>query len=296
MAEKSKIASIIELTKPRLTAMALFSGAVGFVAGTYDNQDVAWLPFFYTVIGLAFVGAASNIYNQAMEVELDRQMKRTEDRPIVEGRVSKTEAYTVGTVCLIIGYALLFKLLSSLVANLALATFLSYVAIYTPMKTKSFLNTIVGAFPGALPTFTGFVAARGLVDYPAFMVFTFLFVWQLPHFFSIASIYKEDYKNAGYKMMSLYDETGKQAVALIVVGNLALIASSYLPMQYIVEKGSVFYCLLATVGNAAMFILTLLLVKNREKHMKKYFYASIIYLPYILILLMIFRGLPVTAV
>lgn len=296
MAEKSKAASIFELIKPRLTAMALFSGAVGFVAGTYQHQMPKWLLFFYTVIGLAFVGAASNITNQAMEVELDRQMKRTEGRPIVTNRVTKSEAYLVAGICLIIGYALLFFAVQPLVAHLALATYLSYVVIYTPMKTKSFLNTIVGAFPGALPTFTGFVAARGEADYAAFTVFTFLFIWQLPHFFSIAWIYKEDYQRAGYKMMSLYDETGKQAVALILVGNLALIASSYLPMYYMEPKSSVFYALLTTVGNVFMFILTLMLVKNREKHMKAYFYASIIYLPYILILLMFFRGLPLNHV
>lgn len=298
--QPSKIASVIELIKPRLTAMALFSGAVGYVAGTDPDQDFNWMRLIHIVIGLGFVGAASNITNQAMEVELDAQMERTKDRPIVTGRVSKREAYIIGLISLVIGIVYLNATIHSFIMYLSLATYLSYIVVYTPMKTKSAFNTIIGAIPGALPIFTGWVAARNIAndgsiihgDYTSIFIFAFLFVWQLPHFFSIAWIYKDDYKNAGYKMISYYDDSGKPTIILIFVTNLAMMIISYSPLYFMGDKQGILYAILLTAGNVACFIISIMLMVNRERFMKWYFYASIIYLPYVLILLMIFRSTP----
>lgn len=284
--------------------MALFSGAVGYVAGTNPEADFNWWRLLHIVLGLALVGAASNITNQAMEVKLDAQMERTKDRPIPTGRVSKTEAYTVAFICLAAGLIYLHIAVHFYIMVFSLATYLSYIVVYTPMKTKSALNTIIGAVPGALPIFTGWLAARNIDndgnimhgDSSALFIFAFLFVWQLPHFFSIAWIYKDDYKKAGYKMISYYDEKGLQTIVLIFITNIAMIIVSYSPLYFMDEQQGILYAVALTFANIGVFIISLLLILNREKFMKWYFYASIIYLPYVLILLMIFRSVPDTII
>jgi heme o synthase len=282
-----KILNYIELVKPRLTAMALFSGAIGYLAALSPTVDIPWLTLFHLVTALAFVGAASNIMNQAMEHKLDAMMDRTVDRPIPSGRVHKENAQILSIICLIIGLLYLQIKFDSLITFLGFLTFLSYVVIYTPMKTRSSLNTVVGALPGALPILTGWVACREQPDFQGFVVFSIIFVWQLPHFFSIAWIYKEDYKRAGYKMMSLYDDTGKQAVVLIIVGTLGLIAVSFLP--FLVRHTGDLYLIGSFPANALLLTTSLLLIKDRNKYMKLYFYGSITWLPYMLTLMVFDR-------
>lgn len=285
--DMQKVGYYIELVKPRLTAMALFSGAVGYVAAVPAGVPIQWLTVFHLVIALGFVGAASNIMNQAMEHNLDKIMSRTSDRPIPSGRVEEMEAKALSIVCAVIGLIYLYVMFVPLVALLAFFTFISYVCIYTPMKTKSSMNTIVGAFPGALPLLTGWVAYREVADFQGFSVFAIIFVWQLPHFFSIAWIYKEDYMNAGYKMISLYDKTGKQAVVLINIGTIALGFTSMIP--FLVGLTGFLYFFGTVFANVLNMMTALLLIKDRNKYMKLYFYASIIWLPFVLTLLMIDR-------
>jgi len=284
-----KVGYYIELVKPRLTAMALFSGAVGYVAAVYAGHRINWELVTHLVIALGFVGAASNIMNQVLEHKLDSLMERTSGRPIPTGRVDAIEASILGMVCLVIGLAYLYYKFHPLVTFLALLTFVSYVCVYTPMKTKSSLNTIVGALPGALPALTGWVAYRQNMDFHGFTLFAIIFVWQLPHFFSIAWIYKEDYKRAGYKMISLYDDTGKQAVMLILLGTISLIAVSFLPSIMNPPHTGVFYFIGTFMANALLLVTALLLFKDRNKYMKLYFYGSITWLPFVLTLMMLDR-------
>jgi len=284
-----KISNYIELIKPRLTALALFSGSVGYVAAVKGGAPIPWLSVMHLTIALGFVGAASNIMNQAMEHKLDILMDRTAGRPIPTGRVKSIEARVVSILLLVIGLVYLQLIFGSLVMSLALFTFLSYVVLYTPMKTKTSLNTIVGAFPGALPTLTGWVACRGVADFQGFVVFAILFIWQLPHFFSIAWIFKDDYQRAGYKMISLYDKTGRQAVILIVVGTLALIPVSFMPCLELVGHTGEIYFISTFVADGMFLFTALLLIKDRVKYMKMYFYASIIWLPFVLTLMMLDR-------
>jgi protoheme IX farnesyltransferase len=285
--DMQKVSYYIELVKPKLTAMALLSGALGYLAAASPGQDIPWITVVHLVLALALVGAASNIMNQAMEHKLDSIMDRTSDRPIPSGKVEAQEAKIFSVICLVAGLVYLQLYFEPLVVLLAFLTYISYVLIYTPMKTKSSLNTVAGAFPGALPVLIGWVACRGEPDFHGFVVFAVVFIWQLPHFFSIAWIYKEDYKKAGYKMMSLYDETGKQAVILIVVGTLGLIAVSFIP--FLVKHTGDLYLVGCFPANALLLATSLLLLKDRNKYMKLYFYGSITWLPYILILMVVDR-------
>jgi protoheme IX farnesyltransferase len=285
----SKLGDYVELIKPRLTALALFSGSVGYVAAVPGGVPIPWLEVLHLTIALGFVGAASNIMNQAMEHRLDTLMDRTAGRPIPTGRIKVAEAKVASLLSLIIGLGYLQLIFDAKVTALALVTFLSYVVLYTPMKTKTSLNTIVGAFPGALPTLCGWVACRGNADFQGFVLFAILFVWQLPHFFSIAWIFKDDYRKAGYKMISLYDRSGRQAVALIVIGTLGLIPLSFMPcLEFVGHTGDIYF-LGTFVADAMFFFTALLLIKDRAKYMKMYFYASIIWLPFVLTLMMLDR-------
>ncbi|EDM27601.1 protoheme IX farnesyltransferase [Lentisphaera araneosa HTCC2155] len=291
-----RVKSFIELTKPRLSAMAVFSGSAGYVMARDPNMSFSmqnYLGLLWLTLGLSFVGAASNIVNQAVEHKLDKKMDRTADRPIPSGRVQMGEALFFGHICLAIGLYILFHFFRPEVGYLALFTYVTYVFMYTPMKTKTALNTIAGAFPGAFPILTGWVANSNndfhtlpQTEWWGFFPFAIVFVWQLPHFFSIAWIYKEDYQRAGYKMMSLYDETGKQAVILIFVGTLGLMAVSLMPYMYKMSNG--WYFLSACILNAGFLCSSVLLLINRERFMKQYFYASIIYLPLIVLALIFF--------
>ena len=285
----------IEMTKPRLSAMAVFSGSAGYVMARDPNKSFFVMEniieLIWLTIGLSFVGAASNVVNMAMEHKLDSQMDRTADRPIPTGRVKKGEAMIFGHVCLALGLAVLFFFFRKQVGYLALFTYVTYVFMYTPMKTRTALNTIAGAFPGAFPILTGWIAHSDngfhtQTEWFGFFPFAIVFVWQLPHFFSIAWIYKEDYKKAGYKMMSLYDESGKQAVILIFVGTLGLIAVSMLPYMYPMCNG--YYFISAIILNAGLLCSSILLLVDRNRFMKQYFYASIIYLPLIVLALIFF--------
>ncbi len=286
-----KINYYIELIKPRLTIMALFSGAVGYVAAVYPDSEIDWLELTHLVIGLGFVGAASDIINQVMEHKLDGIMERTSGRPIPTGRVATKEAWILGSISLVVGLIYLYYWFSAkpLITFLAFLTFFSYVAVYTPMKTRSTLNTVVGALPGALPILTGWIAYRGMMDFHGYTIFAILFIWQLPHFFSIAWIYKDDYRKAGYKMVSLYDDSGKQAVSLIILGTIALIAISFVPFLGKTPHTGIIYFIGTFTANSLLLVTSLLLLKNREKYMKLYFYGSISWLPFVLTLMMIDR-------
>ena len=292
-----KLALYLELSKPRLSALAVFSGLTGYVMARDPNVSFAaanWLELFYLFCGLSFVGVASNMVNQALEGGLDSRMDRTKERPIPSGRITSKETFLVGFISLVIGLYILNHFFRSEVAWLNLFTFISYVAIYTPMKTRTAMNTIVGAFPGAFPILSGWIAHSNNdfhlypnnTEWFGFFPFALVFIWQLPHFFSIAWIYKEDYARAGYKMMSLYDRSGKQAVVLIFVGTIGTIAVSYLPFVY--DMCDVLYFFSACLLNCYLLISSILLMKDREKYMKQYFYASIIWLPAILTAMLIF--------
>ena len=283
---KSSLKGYIELTKPRITVMALISAAIGYACGQKFNPvPIGYMPMLHLLVGLSFIGAASNTLNQAYEVNLDKSMNRTLDRPIPSGRVSLKNGYLFGIGCFVIGMVYLLVFSSLQVAFLAFLTIFSYVLVYTPLKTRTSLNTVAGAFPGAFPVLTGWCAGFGDMHFNGLLIFFIVFVWQLPHFFSISWIYKEDYKNGGYKMMSLYDETGWQAVFLILLGTVSLVPVSILP--YVYQMASDFYFFTAILCNCFFLASGLLLLINRNKFMKQYFYASIIYLPVLLLVLML---------
>jgi len=217
----------IELTKPRITWLILMSTAVGYFFGHHGAWNF-W-PILHTILGTALIASGTAALNQWYEREADRKMRRTADRPIPSGRLSAERALIFGILLSVAGFAELAFGLNWLSAFLGLFTLLSYLFLYTPLKQRTPLSTLVGAFPGAMPPIIGYAAASGILDAQAWTLFAILFLWQFPHFLAIAWMYREDYERAGIRMLPVVQPSGEATARQIVLYSLALIPVSMAP-------------------------------------------------------------------
>jgi protoheme IX farnesyltransferase len=186
-------------------------------------------PILHTILGTALIASGTAALNQWYEREADRKMRRTADRPIPSGRLSADRALLFGILLSIAGFAELGLGLNWLSAFLGLFTLLSYLFLYTPLKQRTPLSTLVGAFPGAMPPIIGYAAASGVLDAHAWTLFAILFLWQFPHFLAIAWMYREDYERAGIRMLPVVQPSGEATARQIVLYSLALIPVSMAP-------------------------------------------------------------------
>jgi len=217
----------IELTKPRITWLILMSTAVGYFFGA-RNAWSFW-SILHTILGTGLIASGTAALNQWYEREADRKMRRTADRPIPSGRLSANRALTFGILTSALGFFELALGVNWLSAFLGLFTLLSYLFLYTPLKQRTPLSTLVGAFPGAMPPMIGYAAASGVLDTQAWTLFAILFLWQFPHFLAIAWMYREDYERAGIRMLPVVQPSGEATARQIVLYSLALIPVSLLP-------------------------------------------------------------------
>ena len=197
----SVLADYVALSKPRVSAMVLLTAAGGFYLGSLASGISPFhIGLLEALFGIALVTAGSSVLNQALERTSDRRMPRTAGRPMAMGRIGLTHGLLLG-FALIVGGSLYLALTTNVITGtLTLLTAVGYVAIYTPLKRITPLNTFVGAFPGALPPLLGWTAARGLIEWPAVALFAILFVWQFPHFMAIGWLYRADYAHAGIRL------------------------------------------------------------------------------------------------
>lgn len=214
-APRSVAVDYLELVKPRITFMVMLTALVGFVMGSIGTPSLPGL--LAAVGGTGLVAAGASCLNMLLERRTDALMHRTRNRPLPTGRLRPVDALAWGAALTVAGTALLAWQSGGAAMMVALATWASYLFLYTPLKTRTSLATVVGALPGALPPVIGWAAARGDVDGAAFVVFAILFLWQIPHFLAIAWIYREDYARGGLPMLPVIDPegavTGRQAVA-----------------------------------------------------------------------------------
>jgi heme o synthase len=217
----------LELTKPRITWLILMSTAVGYFFGHHGAWDI--VQALHTILGTALIASGTAALNQWYEREADRKMRRTSDRPIPSGRLSAGRALVFGILLSIAGFAELAAGVNWLSAFLGLFTLLSYLFLYTPLKQRTPLSTLVGAFPGAMPPIIGYAAASGILDAQAWTLFAILFLWQFPHFLAIAWMYREDYERAGIVMLPVVQPSGEGTARQIVLYSLALIPVSLAP-------------------------------------------------------------------
>ena len=221
----------IELTKPRITWLILMSTAIGFVFGLSVSPGGAfsWWTLFHTVCGTALIASGTAALNQWYESEADAKMHRTRQRPIPSGRILPGRALGFALALSGLGFAQLTWMVNPLTGFLGLFTLATYIFLYTPMKQRSPHSTTIGAIPGAMPPLIGFAAAAGVLTWPAMALFAILFVWQFPHFYAIAWMYREDYGRAGIRMLPVVEPDGESTARRILVFLLILIPVSAAP-------------------------------------------------------------------
>src|SRR5829696_661416 len=211
-----RLADYVELTKPRIAVMVLVTVAAGYLMAT--GTDVRLVPLLHTLIGTAMVAGGASAWNMWIERGTDARMRRTANRPLPAGRLHHIEVVVFGTALAVTGVNYLYHALPSPAAALvALLTFVTYVAVYTPLKTQTVFNTHVGAVPGALPPVIGWCAATGSIGWDAVALFLVLLFWQLPHFMAIAWMYRHDYARAGHRMIPVADPTGARTSRCMIV-------------------------------------------------------------------------------
>jgi heme o synthase len=279
-------ADIAELIRPRMNLLVLGTTMVGCCMAANSPRD--WLRLPPTLIGTALCAAAASILNQVVERRYDALMPRTAHRPLPTGRVSVRFALILGIICGVLGGLCLFLFVNRLTALLGIGTMSSYVALYTPMKRRTTLNTVVGAIPGAIPPVMGWTAIAGSISLPAVALFAILFVWQIPHFLAIAILYREDYRKGGFKMLPVSDTylmmTGRQ----IILNTAALIPVTLMPAILHIA-GAVYFISALLLGIAFLGFAVHCATARTRISARKLFFASIIYLPVLLTMLMLDR-------
>lgn len=285
---RSQTADFVELTKPRIVTLVMVTAAAGFWLAGPTLQDT--LLLFHALMGIVLVAAGTNALNQIVERDTDALMLRTKNRPMPAGRLTVTSASTFAWLTGASGVIYLALFVNLLTAFLAAATLISYVYLYTPLKRHTSLSTLVGAVPGALPIMGGWAAATGTLDPRAWVLFSILFLWQLPHFLALSWIYREDYSRAGIKMLSCDDPDGKMTFTQASLYAAALIPVSLAPT--ILGLAGAAYFVGALILSLGFLIVSIAATRDRtDEKAKRLFLASLIYLPALLILMTMNRSL-----
>jgi protoheme IX farnesyltransferase len=282
--QKIRFADYLVLTKPRVTLMVVLTMMLGFYLGSRGAMD--WGLLVHALIGTALVAGGTSAWNQYLERDIDAKMLRTKNRPLPAGRLKPAAALAFSVTISLAGILHLLVMVNSLTALLAATTLLSYVFLYTPLKRKSSLSTVVGAIPGALPPLGGWTAARGELSVEGLILFAILFIWQLPHFLAIAWIYREDYRRGGLPMLTVVDPDGDSAGRQIISNCLALLPLSLLP-TIIGMAGRIYF-----IGALAMSLFFLacgvaVMRYRTNATVRRLLRASLLYLPILLALMAI---------
>ena len=225
----SPLGKYLELTKPRITCFILMSTAIGFLCAGHLAGSFHGLVLFHTLLGTALIASGTAALNQWYEHEADGKMLRTRKRPIPSGRVTPAHAFEFGAVLSLAGFAELWLGTNLLTGLLGLFTLATYLLVYTPLKQMSPHSTTVGAIPGAMPPLIGYAAASGLLNWEAGVLYAILFVWQFPHFYAIAWMYRDDYAKAGIRMLPVLEPSNQATARRIVWFSVVLIPISLLP-------------------------------------------------------------------
>jgi protoheme IX farnesyltransferase len=283
-ADKSTAAVLSELFKMRLTILVLLTTFVGFDLGWRGPMDLGLM--LHTMLGTALLAAGASALNQLLERDYDAKMRRTRDRPLPSGRITPEAALLIGGVCAGAGLICLALTVNPLTAWLGALTLASYLFVYTPLKRITTLNTAIGAIPGALPPLMGWTAARGEVTGEGWSLFAILFFWQLPHFLAIAWMYREDYARAGFVMLPVIDPTGARTGKQALSHTLGLLPVSLCPFIFGLA-GPVYLAGALALGAGFLWCAWQFSRRISVAGARRLFYASILYLPLLLSLLVI---------
>ncbi len=288
MALMSRANAYVALTKPDVSFLVLMTTAAGYYMGA--RGPVGWLHLIHTVFATMLIAAGTAALNHYVERESDRHMRRTASRPLPSGVLQPGEALWFGIALCIAGAVDLYFTAGALAAGLGVATCLSYLLAYTPLKKRTVWATFVGAFPGAIPPMIGWVAATGSLDRGAWLLFGILFFWQFPHFHAIAWMYREDYARAGILMLPVVDKQGTRTFRQIIVTAAALVGVSLLPA--IVGLAGVLYFFGALVVSVALLQVCLWAASAKTNVRAKWLmHATVLHIP-VLLGLMVYDKIP----
>jgi protoheme IX farnesyltransferase len=278
--DKSWAAVFAELVKARLTLLVLLTTCVGFYLGERGAMD--GLRMFHVLFGTALVAAGAAALNQLLEREYDARMRRTAGRPLPSGRLQPATVAIFGGVCTVAGLVYLAGLANLLTSVLGAVTSISYLFIYTPLKRVSWVNTLVGAIPGALPPLMGWAAARNELGGEGWTLFAILAFWQIPHFMAIAWLYRDEYAKAGFVMLPNVDGDGSRTAYQTVGNTVALFMASLCP--FFLGLNGALYLVVAVLAGAAYFACAVRFARQlTPRRARQLFLASIIYLPFLLL-------------
>lgn len=284
VAGKSLAASLSELFKIRLTTLVLLTTLVGYYLGS--RGPISLVSMFNAILGTALLAGGASALNQLLEREHDRKMHRTQDRPLPSGRMTPETVLVLGGLCAGAGLVWLALAVNLLTALLGAITLGSYVFIYTPLKRITTLNTVIGAIPGALPPLMGWTAARGEVSVEGWALFGILFFWQLPHFLAIAWMYRDEYARAGFVMLPSVDPAGERTGRQALSHTLGLLPISLAPFLF--KLVGEIYLAGAVILGVTFVVCAFRFARERsERQARLLFYASILYLPLLLALMVI---------
>ena len=279
----------IALTKPRITWLILMSTGVGYFFGAQKGlSGWHWLTLLHTIIGTGLIASGTAALNQWYERVADSKMRRTQDRPLPSGRLGAGKALAFAIAISAAGFVELWFGANPLAALLGLTTLLTYLFVYTPLKQRSPHSTTVGSIPGAMPPLIGFAAACGTLTWDAWVLFAILFLWQFPHFYAIAWMYKEDYARAGIRMLPVVEPDGKSTARRILLYSIALIPISLMP-KYFAMAGNVYLFGALALGLVFLYYGVRIRWDRTRQQARRVLLASVVYLPVLFSLMLLDR-------
>jgi protoheme IX farnesyltransferase len=282
LSTRERVSAFWELTKPRITFLIVLTSAAGFGLGSRGRVD--YLGLVSALFGIALLSSGIATLNQYAERDLDGLMRRTATRPLPTGKLAPWEALAFGAGLTVLAEIYLLVLVNPLSALLGLTVIAGYLFAYTPLKTRSSLSTVVGAFPGAVPPLIGWTAATGTLSIEAWVLFAILFLWQFPHFLAIAWMYREDYGRAGILMLPVVEPDGRVTAQQIVVYTLMLIPVSLLP-TVLGLSGRIYFFGALILGLLFLYSSIRAAFSMSRQQARRLLLASVLYLPLLFILM-----------
>jgi protoheme IX farnesyltransferase len=278
---KSKLRDYYTLTKPEVNLLILMTTSAGYYLASRGPLRIGGL--LNTLLGTLFVASGTATLNQWMERVWDGKMRRTASRPLPSGRLASREALGFGILLSVAGGVYLLVAVNALSALLAVSTLLSYLLVYTPLKRKTPLCTLLGAFPGAMPTLIGWAGASATINRQAWFLFAILFLWQFPHFLAIALMYRDDYSRAGYRMLPAFDRDTRFTRMEIVGFTLILVLTTMLPL--VGRAGLLYWAGMCVAGAFLLYHVGKLAASSSTVRASRLLHASVLYLPVVLVIM-----------
>ena len=280
----NRVKDYLELTKPRITWLIVMSTAVGYYFGHLGRWS--WWLVLHSLLGTAFIASGTAALNQWYERDADRHMRRTQARPLPAGRLQPHQALLFGIVLALVGGLELGLFVNWLTAVLGITTLAMYLFVYTPLKQKTWWSTTVGAIPGAMPPLIGYAAAANGLRVEAYVLGAILFLWQFPHFYAIAWMYREDYSRAGICMLPVVEPDGESTARQILLYSVLLIPISLLP-KWMGMTGSIYLVGALALGLFFLYSGIRVSMERTKVRARGVLLASVVYLPVLYVLMVL---------